>query len=457
MRLRDTLNRVRNWLRGSRRRQFGAVGVGVGALAAAIGLPLYFAVLAGGGGGAERAQSIPTPSPVVSRPTPTPEPTPEPTPTSTPLPVFSVESGPLSEEAPTEGTFLIDLATERWLRVLPSYLDSFGAISPDGNTIVYQQADGLVALDANASDLRQLGEGHSAAFSPDGRVLALWGFEGVPPVTLIPWPDGQPVGADMPGPVNSAAWSATTLAASTPDGIYFITADGTAQRATDQAVRGFAWASHRSLLAFWTSDEEDGSILSTVAPGEKPQFLAQLPGERVHRVSWSSDGSLLAVGFTRPPPPSPDPGFDLLDIRVIDVASGHTQFTITGAGNLTMAWSPVESLLLFDGNSCSFEGWQLMLVNGDGSDLRPLSEARNGSHLGHAWSPDGREVATAWVERNAVTAVDVESGETRTLIRGPELILNVQWVTADRLLVTTIRGVGVCEGSAPQETRVVFP
>ncbi len=80
MRLRDMLNRVRDWLRGSRRRQIGTVGVGLGILVAVIGLPLYFAVLAGGGGGAERAQSIPTPSPVVSRPTPTPEPTPAPSP-----------------------------------------------------------------------------------------------------------------------------------------------------------------------------------------------------------------------------------------------------------------------------------------------------------------------------------------------------------------------------------------
>ena len=99
-----------------------------------------------------------------------------------------------------------------------------------------------------------------------------------------------------------------------------------------------------------------------------------------------------------------------------------------------------------------------MLVDGDGRDLRPLSEDRNGWHLGLAWSPDGREVATGWVESNAVTTVDVHSRESRTIIRGPRHIRAVQWVTADRLLVTTSAGTGFCEGDTPQETtQVVFP
>ncbi len=373
--------------------------------------------------------------------------------------------GTLSQEPPTEGTFLIDLAARRWLRVLPTYFDRFEAVSPDGNTIVYHLADGLAAFDVDGSDLRQLG-GKSAAFppaaafSPDGEVLAIWGMES--PLTLTPWPDGEPVEVGIPGPVNSAAWSGTTLAASTAEGIYFIAADGTAIRATDQAAGGFAWARHQSLLAFWTSDDQDGSILSTVAPGEEPRVLARLPGERVrvHRASWSSDGSLLAVGFSHPAPRPADPGIDirdfLHDIRVIDVATGHTRFTITGAGS-RIEWSPVESLLLFDGNTCS-EDWRLMLVDGDGRDLRPLSEDRNGWHLGLAWSPDGREVATGWVESNAVTTIDVHSRESRTIIRGPRHIRAVRWVSADRLLVTTSAGTGFCEGDTPQETtQVVFP
>ncbi len=98
-----------------------------------------------------------------------------------------------------------------------------------------------------------------------------------------------------------------------------------------------------------------------------------------------------------------------------------------------------------------------MLVDGDGSDLRPLSDGHSGTPVGHAWSPAGREVATASLERNAVLALDIESGDSRTLIRGPGLILDVQWVTAERLLVTTLPGTGFCESTAAQPTELVFP
>jgi len=67
MKLRETPNRVREWLRRSRRRRIGAAGLGLGMLTAGIALPLYFAVFAGGGGGP--AVSPPPPSPV-ARPTP---------------------------------------------------------------------------------------------------------------------------------------------------------------------------------------------------------------------------------------------------------------------------------------------------------------------------------------------------------------------------------------------------
>ena len=41
-----------------------------------------------------------------------------------------------------------------------------------------------------------------------------------------------------------------------------------------------------------------------------------------------------------------------------------------------------EPLLLIDGNACLFEELQLMLVNADGSDLRPLTERHQGGFIG---------------------------------------------------------------------------
>ena len=419
--------------------------------------PWLLAIACGGAAGPTA-----TPSPTAEVQTPTASPTP----TLTAEPTPAVEFGPLSQEAPVEGTFVIDLAAGRWFRVIPTFSTDFVALSPDGETIVYRTQDGLVAAGVDGSNPRQIADGQrlQAAFSPDGKVLAIWGFEAEPPLTLISWPDGQPVEVDVPASVGYAAWSATTLAACTGEGIYFISPDGITPagsqpelchegRIYGAALPPFTWAPHAPRLAFWTSGQE-GSILLTVAPREEPRVLAQLPGERVRGVSWSPDGSLLAVVVIRPAPPPPDPPFGLLDIRVIDAASGQTRFTITGAGAAAMAWSPVESLLLFD-TLCSSDE-QLMLVDGDGSNLRPLSELQQGLPLGHAWSPDGREVATGWVERNAVTAIDVESGESRTLIRGPG-VYDIHWVTADRLVVTTIPGTGFCEDVVGQTTSVVFP
>ena len=65
MRLRQLIDRVREWLRGSRRRRIGATGLGLAVIAAAIGLPLYFAVFAGAGGG-PAVSPTPEPSPAVS-------------------------------------------------------------------------------------------------------------------------------------------------------------------------------------------------------------------------------------------------------------------------------------------------------------------------------------------------------------------------------------------------------
>ncbi len=81
MKLREAPHQVREWLRGHRRRQLGAIGLGLGVIAAGIGLPLYFVVFAGGDGGP--AVSPPPPSPV-----------------ATPSPVASVCAPPTLIEPP---------------------------------------------------------------------------------------------------------------------------------------------------------------------------------------------------------------------------------------------------------------------------------------------------------------------------------------------------------------------
>ena len=413
-------------------------------------IPLIaFLALACGDGEEPQPTATPTTAPTATAvpPSPTPEATP------------SVEYGPLSEEAPLEGVvsfFIIDLARGRWLRVLPGYL----AISPDGETVVYRTEAGLEAARIDGSgrhlitDDPAIKAANTAAFSHDGEVLALWGRESS--LVLVTFPEGRPTQVAVRS-VIAVDWSPTsrTLAVDTPEDILFVSPEGRVLGANvGPHASAVAWAPQEERLAFWTSDDA-GSTVFTVAPGDDPRVVAQLPGEQIFGLSWSPEGSLLAVSARRLAPPDVSPG-PVPDVRVLDVASGQTRFTVTSADE--PHWSPTESLLLFAGNVC-FQGYQSMLVNGDGSDLRPLTSVVKGTpHVG-AWSPDGGEVATAWVERDTLTAVDVESGERRTILRGGVIVgaSSVQWVTADRLVVTIVSGTGFCEGGEGDATRVVFP
>ena len=386
----------------------------------------------------------------------------QPTPGETP----GAESGLLSQEAPTEGAYPIDLAAGRWTRVLPTHQEfpPFAAISPDGETIVYRDENGLVAADIDGADQRRIAEAGidlrypSAAFSPDGETLAIWGASEGAALTLLPWPDGEPLPVDLPESVHYAAWSGDVLAVGTgPRGfgdvnaVYVVYPDGRAVQVPNLLPAGLpplVPAPDQRRLALWVRVAA-GSVVLTLAPGEEPQRLVELPGQGIDGLSWSSDGALLAAVVERPSQIAPN--FLDSDVQVIDTATGALRFTVTSAGGA--AWSPALPLLLVD-NFCG--DFQQLLVDGDGSDLRPLIGDPQGGTLGDVWSPDGRRVATTWAEERTVTAINVESGERETLIRGPQAF-NLQWPTADHLVFNTIGVAGFCEDTVRGETRVVFP
>ena len=384
---------------------------------------------------------------------------------ATPEETLGAESGPLSQEAPTEGAYLIDLAAGRWTRVLPTHQEfpPFAAISPDGETIVYRDENGLVAADIDGADQRRIAEAGidpwrypSAAFSPDGETLAIWGASEGAALTLLPWPDGEPLPVELPESVHYAAWSGDVLAVGTgPRGfgdvnaVYFVSPDGRAVQVPNlipAGYRPFVLAPDQRRLTLWVRAAA-GSVVLTLAPGEEPQRLVELPGQGIGGLSWSSDGALLAAVVQRPS--QSDPNSSDADVQVIDTATGALRFTVTSAGGA--AWSPALPLLLMD-NFCG--DFQQLLVDADGSDLRPLIADPQRGGLEHPWSPDGRRVATTW--EGTVTAIDVESGERETLIRGPQAF-NLQWPTADHLVFNTIGAAGFCEDTVRGETRVVFP
>ena len=128
------------------------------------------------------------------------------------------ESAPLSEPAPGPGTFVIDLAEERWIRVLPVHTSElwFVTTSPDGEIVVYEDDGGLVALDIEDGTRRRVLSAPDsptalmAAFSPDDGLLAVWATARGRGLTLLRWPEGAPV-TDLPGPIGPVAWVGDTL------------------------------------------------------------------------------------------------------------------------------------------------------------------------------------------------------------------------------------------------------
>ena len=381
-------------------------------------------------------------------------------------PAPGIASGPSSQAAPGEGTFLIDLSTDSWIQILPTFGKYPAAVSPDGETILYRVFSAsntaeLFAVEVDGSNRRKIADGSlEAAFSPDGKTLALWGQ--ARPLALMDWPDGELVETAVPNDVRQAVWSPKNELAvftgeqtSAARDLYLVSRGGTAERVAggDFAFRASPrWAPDGSRLAF-----ADETSVYTATPGEEAEVLARFRDVGVRSVSWSSDGALLAVGVDRRA--VADPGYEATDIVVIDATTSERRFTLVGAGFFDPLWSPVEPVLLFDGNACLFEESQLMLVNGDGTNLRPLTGRHGGGLFEgyYEWSPDGRRVATMSVERGAVTAVDVETGEARSVFRSPGLLAGLRWVTGDRLIVTAIGGTDACAQSLGEETRVVFP
>jgi WD40 repeat protein len=265
-----------------------------------------------------------------------------------------------------------------WARSGPG---SILAFSPDRrlcvmNTRLVRVSDGMVVR-------RFAPEASSAAFSPDGAILALGSFDGA--VRLVRVSDGVWLRtlSGHTGSVNSVAFSpdGTRLASGSSDNTVRLwrVSDGTHLRTLPGhtgSVNSVAFSPDGTTLASGSSDNT--VRLWRVSDGT---HLRTLPGHTgsVNSVAFSPDGTRLASGSSDN------------TVRLWRVSDGASLRTLSGHTDwvLTVAFSP-------DGTTLASGSWdntvRLWRVS-DGTHLRTLS-GHTDRVVAAAFSPDGSRLYT---------------------------------------------------------------
>jgi Tol biopolymer transport system component len=259
-------------------------------------------------------------------------------------------------------------------------------------------------------------EGGMAAWSPDGKTLALRSFDYHscchPTSELeVVNADGSDLRllSDLGGNVLSIAWSpdGTRIAISVlryrrSTDIYVVNADGSGITKVVPDSEAVSWSPDGTKLLF----KKDGHVHVSYSDGSGD--VALTTGSPFYgQARWSPVGDQIAfaregrIWMTRP--------------------DGSAQRPITMnlfAGD--PVWSPAGNTLAFAGTDAGGKS-NIYTATSDGSNLHNLTEEIDGYSSLPVWSPDGTAVAFQNGDYDAadIWTVDVVSGESTNLTRTP--------------------------------------
>ena len=277
-------------------------------------------------------------------------------------------------------------------------------------------------------------EVNTITYSPDGAIIAVGGgpFGCLPPGTpdtspfeirLLDSQSGQLIDTfgDHLCTVNSLAWSpdGTLLASSGDDGLSSVWTVSTRQLLSraegifQVPVSGSSWSADGQLVADF-NPQTSGVRIWSASTGTTLSFLED-PGDlnRVRSLSWSPDGSYLAVGN------------DGSNVQIWDVSSIGS----TGTGQLIASFSnsPANSLAWKpDGTQLAIGGVDILILDATtGSTLHVLTGHAN-AVLSVAWNTAGTLLASGSLD-NTVRIWDTVTGQQLETIQTTGVVRAVDW------------------------------